>query len=132
MRTLEKTRHILCRRGEAYSRVRWYRLVWARNDDARAVDIEGALTRAACELGQAEAPGEPLAVVAGFEFEDGIEPGLYHLGMEDSVGETLTRLVRESPVWLMPGNKVVKSRALRETGSSITCFTSIVAVTVAV
>src|SRR5215467_2171817 len=43
----------------------------------------------------------------------------------------LIRLVRESPVWLIPGNRVVNSSALRDTGSSITCFTSIVVVTVA-
>src|SRR5689334_7943412 len=47
--------------------VRWHRLRPQDREDAAAmavVDVEGPLTTAACELGQAERPGHAFAVVA--------------------------------------------------------------------
>src|SRR5205807_6890068 len=57
------------------------------------IDIQGALATAASELRQAKRPAEPLAVVAGLEGEDGVQPGLHVLGMHNGV----ERAIKEHP-----------------------------------
>src|SRR5207253_4309715 len=43
------------------------------------VDVDGALAALAGELRQTERPRQPLAVVAGLEAGEGVDPALHHL-----------------------------------------------------
>ena len=49
------------------------------------VDVQGTLTGAASQLGQAEEPALPFAVVARLEGGEGVEPGFDDLRMHDGV-----------------------------------------------